>query len=112
MNSSSESLFHHADTYESLLKIPGISFKKWSYDKARVKTFCELVYARKLVKARKIEFLGGKTATKTGKGKKKKEIGQESSGKVHRYSKRAIEEEKILSEETKYKFTSAFVRSS
>ena len=37
----------------------GISFNKWSYAKARVKTFCELVYARKLVKARELQFLGG-----------------------------------------------------
>ena len=59
MNSSSERLFHLADTYESLSKMPGISVKKWSYDKARVKTFCELVYARKLVKAREFQFVGG-----------------------------------------------------
>ena len=39
--------------------MPGIFFKKWSYDKARVKTFCELVYARKLVKARELQFLEG-----------------------------------------------------
>ena len=59
MNSSGESLFHLADTYESLSEITGISFKKWFYYKARVKTFCELVYARKLVKARELQFLGG-----------------------------------------------------
>ena len=59
MNSSSERLFHLADTYESLSEIPGISFNKLSYAKARVKTFYELVYARKLVKARELQFLGG-----------------------------------------------------
>ena len=59
MNSSSDRLFHLADTYGSLSEMPGISFKKCSYDKARVKTFYELVYARKLVKARELQFLGG-----------------------------------------------------
>ena len=39
--------------------MPGIYFNKWSYTKARVKTFCELFYARKLVKARELQFLGG-----------------------------------------------------
>ena len=38
--------------------MPGISFKKWFYDKARVKTFCKPVYARKFVKARELQFLG------------------------------------------------------
>ena len=56
MNSSSERLFHLVDT---LSEMPGISFKKWSYDKARVKTICEFVYACKLVKARELQFLGG-----------------------------------------------------
>ena len=37
MNSSSERLFHLADTYESFSEMPGIFFKKWSYDKARGK---------------------------------------------------------------------------
>ena len=46
MNFSSERLFHLADTYEILSAMPGISFKKWSYDKARFKIFCELVYAQ------------------------------------------------------------------
>ena len=57
MNSSSERLFHLVDTYECLSEMPGISFKKWSYDKARVKTFSDL--ARKLMKARELQFLGG-----------------------------------------------------
>ena len=59
MNSSSERLFHLADIYGSLSEMPGISLKNWSYDKARVKSFCELVYARKLVKAGDHQFLGG-----------------------------------------------------
>ena len=59
MNSSSERLIHLADTYESLSEMPGISLEKWSYDKARVKTFCDLVYACKLVKARELQFLEG-----------------------------------------------------
>ena len=50
MNSSSERLFHITDTYESFSELPDISFKKWPYDKTCVKTFSELVYARKLVK--------------------------------------------------------------
>ena len=59
MNSSNQRLFHLAGTYESFSEMPGISFKNCSYDKARVKTFCELVYARKLVKAREFQFVGG-----------------------------------------------------
>ena len=47
-----------ADTYESLSEVPGIPFKKWTYDKVCVMTFCELVYACKLVKARELQFLG------------------------------------------------------
>ena len=35
MNSSSERLFHLADTYESLSEMPGMSFKKLFYDKAQ-----------------------------------------------------------------------------
>ena len=52
MNFHSEHLFHLADTYRSLSEMSCISFKKWSHYKARVSTFCELVYDRKLVKAR------------------------------------------------------------
>ena len=59
MNSCSERLFHLADAYESLSEIPGISFNKLSYAKARVKTFYELVYARKLVKTRELQFIPG-----------------------------------------------------
>ena len=50
VNSSNERLFHLADAYESLSEIPGISSKKTSHDKARIKKVCELVYTRKLVK--------------------------------------------------------------
>ena len=54
----SERLFHLADTYEILSAMPSIFFRKWSYDKARVENSCELVNARKLVKARELQYLG------------------------------------------------------
>jgi len=46
-----------ADTYYSLPEIPGISFKTYSYDKARVKNVCELFYGRKFMKPRKLHEL-------------------------------------------------------
>ena len=55
----SELLFHLADTFENLSEIPGKFFKKLSYDKDRVKKFCELVCPRKLLKARELPFLRG-----------------------------------------------------
>ena len=63
MNSSTERLFHLVDTYKSLSEMPGISFKKWSYNEARLKTFCDHAYARKFVKARELQFLGGMLST-------------------------------------------------
>ena len=66
--SSSERLFHLADTYESLWTMSGISLKIWFSDKARVKTFCEFLYARKLVKSRELQFLGERGWEGEGRG--------------------------------------------
>ena len=52
-----ERIFHLADTNENLSETSGVSIKKSSYDKARIKNVCEPVYDQKLMKARELQFV-------------------------------------------------------